>query len=172
MKQPTKIERLLDDVLADTASADFSEAVLEQTLRQARRRQRVRRSQQTLLIVAVLAALTFWLRSREYSAPDQAAKESRPVLRAVPAINFVKTLPLPPGMVVKTRAGLVAMIPTSPSMIKLVGTLPANELFQQLNDDQLLALVEGQPIALVRYGPHDATVVMSEEILGKGFRVE
>src|ERR1039457_785259 len=111
MKQPTNIERLLDDVLAAApVSADFSEAVLEQTLRQARRRHHIRRSQQTLLIVAVLAALTFWLRSREYSAPDQAAKESRPVLRALPTINFVETRPLPPGMVVKTRAGLVAMI--------------------------------------------------------------
>jgi hypothetical protein len=172
MKQPTKIERLLDDVLADTGSADFSQTVLERTLRHARRRHRIRRSQQTLLIVVVLVALTFWLWPREQSAPGRAAKESRPVLLALPAVNFVETVPLPPGMVVETRVGLVAMIPASSSTILLAETQPADELFQQLNDDQLLALVAGQPVALVRYGPHDATVVMSEEILGRGFRME
>jgi len=119
--------------------------------------------------VAVLAALVFWLWPRERAALIQAAKDSP---RVLPAINFVETLPLPPGMMVDTRAGLVAMIPTSLATLSLVETLPASELFQQLNDNQLLALVAGQPIALVRYGPHDATVVMSEEILGTGSRLE
>jgi hypothetical protein len=172
MKQPRKIQRLLDDVLADTVSADFSEAVLERTLRQARRRQRIRRSQQTVLIVAVLAALIFWLWPRERPVPIQAEKESRPILLALPVVNFVETLPLPPGMIVETRAGLAAMILASPSTLKLVETLPAGELFRQLNDDQLLALVAGRPVALVRYGPHDAMIVMSEEIVDHGFRLE
>lgn len=172
MKQPKKIQRLLDDVLADSVSADFSEAVLERTLRQARRRQHIRQSQRILLIVVALAALTVWLLPREHSTPHQAVRESRPVVFTLPAINFVETRPLPPGMMVETRAGLVATIPTSPSTIALVETLPADELFQQLNDNQLLALVAGQPVALVRYGPHNAMVVMSEEIVEKGFRLE
>lgn len=173
MNRPTNTERLLDDLLADAASPDFSQTVLERMLQQARRRRRVRQLRQTLLTVAVLAALTFWLWPRaERPRPMQATKQSPPITPAIPAINFVQTLPLPPGMVVETHLGAITMLPVSSSIIALVETLPADELFHQLDDNQLLALVTGKPIALVRYGPHDAVLVMPEELLQQGFRVE
>ncbi len=172
MTSPTKTERLLDDTLSEAASIDFSHAVLERTLRQARRRRLVRQLRQTLLTVAVLAALMFWLWPREHSAPVQATKPSRPAPPVMPAITLVQTLPLPPGMVVETHLGSISMLPVSTSIITLIETLPADELFRQLDDNQLLALVTGKPVALVRYGPHDAVLVMPQELLQEGFRVE
>jgi hypothetical protein len=172
MTSPTKTERLLDDTLSEAASIDFSHGVLERTLRQVRRRRRVRQVRQTLLTLAVLAALTFWLWPREHSVPAQATKQSRPVSPVMPAITLVQTLPLPPSMVVETHPGSISMLPVATSTITLVETLPADELFRQLDDNQLLALVTGKPVALVRYGPHNAVLAMPEELLQEGFRVE
>jgi len=172
MKSPTKTERLLDDTLSEAASADFSQTVLERTLRQVRRRRFARQLRQTMLAVAVLAVLTFWLWPRERPAATQATKESAPFPPALPAVTFVETLPLPPGMVVETRVGSVPMLAASSPIITLVETLPADELFRQLDDNQLLALVTGKPVALVRYGPHDAVLVLPDDLLQEGFRVE
>jgi hypothetical protein len=168
MKRPTKTERLLDDVLAETASAEFRQAVLQQALLQARRRRHVRMARRVLVTVAVLAAAAFWLRPRQRPAG------SSPIVKGLQpesTVTFVETQPLPPVMLVETKPGLVAMVSSS-SSVTFVATRPADELFQQLNDDQLLALVAGQPIALVRRSPHEAALIMPDEIQREGFRVQ
>ncbi|MGD0016170.1 MAG: hypothetical protein ABSC38_01440 [Verrucomicrobiia bacterium] len=172
MKQPTKTERLLDEVLAETISADFSQGLLEQTLHQARRRRRIRHLRQGLLMLAALGALPFWLWHLKTSAPVQNTEEIRSAPQMAPAFVVVKTRPLSPGMLVETQTGLATTISTTPSAITLVATRPADQSFRLLDDDQLLALVADQPAAMVRLGPHDATLIITDQILQDGLPVQ
>ena len=172
MKPPRKTEQLMDEILADAASGDFAESVLRQMLRQARRRQRVRQLRQVLLVAAVLSALHLWLRQPQTPKLVRTAKEISPPA-APRAFDLVVTQPLLADMVVNTQTGLVAIVnATWPSTLALVSTLSADELFRELDDDQVLALLKDQPVALVRYGPHEATLVVTEELLHEGFQVE
>jgi Sec-independent protein secretion pathway component TatC len=172
MKPPGKTEQLLNDILTDTASAESDQSMLRQMVQEARRRQHVRRLRQALLVLSAVGAVLIWLRPRERPATVQTAKEIQATLRAAPAVVYVETQPLPPSMVADTQTAPVAMVPTASPSITLVATRPANELFQQLDDDQLLALVASQPVALIRYGPHEAALVIPDEILQQGFLVE
>ena len=165
MKRPTKTERLIDDVLSGSASPQFQQDTLEQTLRHVRRRRRARAAGRTLLAVAVLTAAAFWLWPRQ--RPVTTTKQIQPE----PPVVVVATQPLPPGTLVETQPQPVAEVSTA-TPVTYVATLPADQLFEQVNDEQLLVLVAGQPIALVRYGPHEAALIMPDEILRNGFRVQ
>ena len=162
----------MDEILADAASGEFAESVLRQIFRQARRRQRVRQLRQILLVAAVLSALHLWLRQPQTPKPVRTAKEASPAAEAL-AFDLVMTQPLQADMIVNTQTGLVAIVTaTWPSTLARGSTHSADELFRELDDDQMLALLKDQPAALVRYGPHEATLVMTEELLHEGFQVE
>jgi hypothetical protein len=89
------------------------------------------------------------------------------------AFDLVMTQSLPADMIVSTQTGLVRIVTaTGPSTLTLVSTRSADELFRELDDDQMLALLKHQSVALVRYGPHEATLVMPDELLREGFQVE
>jgi hypothetical protein len=172
MKPPRKTEQLVDEILADAASGEFAESVLRQMLRQARRRQRVRQLRQILLVAAVLSALHLWLRQPQTPQLARTAKEVSPTAEPR-AFDFVMTQPLQADMIINTQTGLVAIVTaTWPSTLALVSTRSADELFRELDDDQMLALLKDQPVALVRYGPHEAALVIPEQLLHEGFQVE
>lgn len=172
MKHPTKTERLLDEILAESASAGFDRSMLQQMVRVARQRQRVRRFRQGLLVVAVLGALSLWWWHPRINKPVQAVKMVTPAPVLERSVALVLTQPLTPDMVVPAATSMVRFVATSRSAIALVSTRPADELFQQLDDNQLLALLKDKPVALVRYGPHEASLVMPEALLQEGFRVQ
>jgi hypothetical protein len=172
MRPPKKTEQLVNEILTDAASGEFAESVLRQMLRQARRRQRVRQLRQVLLVAVALSALNLWLRRPHTPELIRTAKEvSR---TAEPrAFDLVMTQPLQADMIVNTQTGLVAIVTaTWPSTLALISTRSAHELFRELDDDQMLALLKDQPVALVRYGPHEAMLVMTEKLLHEGFQVE
>lgn len=76
MKRPTKAEQLLDEMLADGASADFDQSLPRQMAQAARQRQRVRRRQRAMLVVAVVAALTFFHRYDTPAIPLEAREKA------------------------------------------------------------------------------------------------
>src|SRR5437879_5397284 len=105
MKRPT--EELLHDLLEETAPPDFQAALLEETLRHARRRKRVRRLGNGLAVAAIagLVAVAVW-------RPHRPAGVVQPPSSSV---TIVQSQPLRPEQVVHTQAGSLAMVETSAS---------------------------------------------------------
>ncbi|HUJ71376.1 MAG TPA: hypothetical protein VLZ30_03975 [Verrucomicrobiae bacterium] len=172
MKLPKKTEQLVDEILADTAPGGFAESVLRQMLRQARRRQRVRQLGQGLLVAAVLFALSLWLWWPQTPKLVRTVKEVSPAV-GPRAFDLVTSQPLQADMIVNTQTGLVSIVTSvSPSTLALVSTRSADELFRELDDDEMLALLKDRPVALVRYRPHEATLVMPNNLLREGFQIE
>lgn len=172
MRPPKKTEQLVDEILADAAPGGFAESVLRQTLRQARRRQRIRQLRQVLLVAVALSALNLWLWRPHTPELVRTAKKVSPTAEPR-AFDLVMTQPLQADMIVNTQTGLVVIVTaTWPSTLALISTRSADELFRELDDDQMLALLKDQSVALVRYGPHEAALVMPDEFLREGFQVE
>jgi hypothetical protein len=149
-------ERLLHDVLADESSAGFREALLGETLRLARRRRRwrqVRRISGPLALVAVVAALVLRNLLPRTSAPAPAKSYQLVHSRPFPAELIVTTQPVPAGQV-------VASLPAA----DIVRTTPPQSGYQEIGDDELLALAAPRPAALVRYGPHEAALIFIEPV--------
>ncbi|HYT62053.1 MAG TPA: hypothetical protein VEL06_17875, partial [Haliangiales bacterium] len=88
---------LLDDVLAEAAPADFERALLEGTLRAVRRRRRTRQLTRGLAVVGAFAAIVVAVWNALW--PFSSVKAVRP------ALNIVRSQPLPPSMIVRTRPG-------------------------------------------------------------------
>jgi|ERR1051325_4564690 hypothetical protein len=156
-------EKLLDEVLGESSSPGFKESLLQHTLQEVHRRKRVRRLNRAVLAVAIVAAvpLMVW----KFSAPS-------PVLVVPPPpFGIVTTQPLPREMLVETRPGSVAFIASSTASVAYVRTGDAKNLFQEINDEQLLSLLAGRPAALVRSGPKQAELIFLHPGDEQGFRV-
>jgi len=151
MSDPTHKERLLADVLGEGLSADFRTGLLDETLRLARRRRRVRQLRGVASALAVLAALgvLVWLRIPPGRAP--AGLPAKPY-------TLVRTQPLPPAAWVETVPLPASSIVASVETGHIVLTAEAGVRVRDLTDDELLAMVP-KPAALVRFGPHSAELV-------------
>lgn len=152
MNRPPEHDDLLDDLLAESAPADFRDALLADTLRQVRRRRWTRRASRAGLAVAAacVAGLLMWR-----SAPRHAPADS-----SVAACPVVHTQPLPPGAMVSTRPpGAVRIIATF-SSVGVVHTRPGAGNLNVINDDDLLALAAPHQPALVRTGPHTQQLIL------------
>jgi hypothetical protein len=151
---------LLNDVLGEETAPGFREALLDQTLRLAGRRRRLRKIRKAgfgLAVIAVLAS-TVW---RIYPPA------SRPVAPRKPYV-LVGTQPLPEAAIIQTRAlapsRLVASVPTR----NLVSTAArAASGLRELTDDELLSLVAPGEAVLVRQGPHSAELVFIKRERGQ-----
>jgi hypothetical protein len=154
MNLPPENERLLNDLLAEGAPADFRQGLLGQTLNLARRRRRWRQTRRAATALAVLVGLAvLWWRAapRHESAPAPVAAQPgvvRVQTSRLPARALTHTLPLPAELQV-----------TSVATVPVVSTLPSSGRFQELSDNELLALVAPKPAALVWRGPHSAELV-------------
>ena len=142
---------LLDDVLAEAAPADFERALLEGTLRAVRRRRRTRQLTRGLAVVGAFAAIVVAVWNALW--PFSSVKAVRP------ALNIVRSQPLPPSMIVRTRPGSVAVVISSPKTFALIETGSIKDPFREIDDEQLLGLTGGRPVALVRHGPHQAELL-------------
>lgn len=145
---------LLSDVLAEEADADFRATLLDQTLHLARRRRRFRKVRQIASASAILVIVAFvtaqFLVSRR--VPSKGAE---------PAYSLVITSPLSRNVIVSTSPNSSIPFVSSSSTIASVSTLESRTELNQLDDDQLLALLPS-PALLVRRGSNLAEVVFAD----------
>ena len=135
-------ERLLADVLAGEDGAGFREALLSETLRLARRRRHFRQTRRASAVVAVFVGLG-WL--GWHSLPWQV--KSPEAMQQ----NYV---------VVHSQPLAVDQRVASFTNVQRVQTAQGVGQFREIGDDELLALAEPRPAALVRRGPHTAELIV------------
>ena len=150
-------ESLLDDVLSGAAPGDFRGAVLEQTLRLARRRRQIRQGRRSALLLAagVLLAGLVWQRLARAPASPPSVTRQNPA----PAYHLVRTEPLPATAIVTTRPFQAdAALASSAGATEVTTTRGG---YRVINDAELLELVAG-PAVLVRTGPHSEELVFAD----------
>ncbi len=163
----TPLDPLLEDVLNEAASPGYRAAVLTGTLHEARRRQSVRRRMRVALAglcLVALAGIAFW--------PHGRTLPSGPVVSPVPGLVVVHSAPLDPKLVVETRSDAVNIVQSAGATYALVETGDGRGLFQEINDDQLLALLRGHPAVLVRRGPGRSELLFVSPEDAHGWRVQ
>jgi hypothetical protein len=163
MKRQT--DQLLDDVLGDAAPEEFRAGLLNQTLRQVRRRRRVRRWNRSLAAATglILVSLTCW---------KMLWPGSRVIEQRVPALVVIHSRPLDSSMVVETKPGTVSVVVSSASTFALVETGRSRSQFREIDDEGLLSLLNGKPVALVRHGPNRAELIFLNPEDEKGFLLQ
>ena len=163
MNERRETERLLNDVL--DGAAEWRGELLAQTLRQVRRRTRVRRARSALATVALLAivSVAVW-RSRPPSSPS--ARMTKPDL------IVIYSRPLDASMIVRTRPNSVSVVASSESTFNLVETGARKSLVREIDDEGLLALFAGKAVVLVRPGPNQAELIFLHPEDAKGFPVQ
>lgn len=150
MKNETESNQLLDDILEEVAPSSFRAELLAQTLKQAHRRNRARRWNQSLLALAAVAFAG--LLALRMQVPRKVPQAS-----PVRGLAVVRSVPLNPSEVVETVPGSAHVIGSSSGAVAKVETQPS---VQMLNDSELLALMDGTPSVLVREGPHAAELLI------------
>ncbi|HTI98814.1 MAG TPA: hypothetical protein VL527_07910 [Dongiaceae bacterium] len=148
MNPPTDNLDLLADVLAENSPAEFRAGLLTETLRLARRRRQFRQARHAASVVAVLALLTIWL-ARGFFQPLPVP----PVLaqpEVPPSYQLVRTQPLSPTAWVQTSIFAANPPELATPGVSVVTTTGWG--YRNLNDDELLAFLEGRPAILVRVG--------------------
>src|SRR6266705_1682288 len=130
MKPESEQHSLLNDVLAETAPADFERELLDGTLRAVRRRRHMRQCGRGLAAVGVCAviALAIW----------NALLPTTPVKSVRPALHIVSSQPLPASMVVASKPGSVVVVTSSPTTFVMVETGSIKDPFTEITDEQLL----------------------------------
>jgi hypothetical protein len=158
-------QELLEDVLGDAAPEDFRSRLLDQTLRQVRRRRRVRRWNRGLAAAAglILVSLACW---------KMLWPGSRLVEPSVPALVVIHSRPLDSSMVVETKPGAVNVVVSSASTFALVETGRSRSQVREIDDEGLLKLMQGKPVLLVRHGPNHAELIFLNPEDQKGFPVQ
>jgi hypothetical protein len=164
MNRKADNDQLLADVLSEAAPADFREALLDSTLRLARRRRRFRQVRRGTMVLAVLglAAILVW----RYVPQHRAV-----VPPAAASYRLVHTQPLPASGIVTTQPFSPHRLIASAATVELVRTTAISGGFRVINDDELLALVAPRPAALVRRGPDWEELVFVNPEDQKGFPV-
>jgi hypothetical protein len=152
MNPSSRAERVLRTVLAEVLPPDREACLLATTLREVARQRRhreIRKRGAVAATLAVLVALTV-LKWPQSPAPTRLrAAASAPPTAAVPVIA---SRPLAPSLFVETRTGLTPLIESDASSVDQVATADALQRATSLTDDELLALLAGQPAALVTTG--------------------
>jgi len=145
-------EQLLDDLLEDAAPPEFRAALMDKTLRSARRRQRARYFNMALIatVVAGIFLFSFW-KMREPAILSDRIRQSDPMV--------VGSKPLLPGQIVITHLDPVEEFVSSISTVAEVQTSGSSGPYKEINDQQLLALLSDRPAVLVRHGPHQAELI-------------
>ncbi len=143
-------DNLLDDLLADSAPADFRDALLTSTLNHVRCRRWTRRAGRAALAAAAcVIGLLVWRNS---------PRNAETVLTTA-VCTVVRTQPFPVGAIVSTRSfGPERVVATFASGV-VVRTKPNAGSLRVINDDELLALAAPGLPALVRTGPQTQELI-------------
>jgi len=160
MNERPEQQKLLDDLLDESLPADFRAALLEQTLRLARRRRRWRQSRMAGAVLCVLLA-TVWLAGREWTmkvSPVQPlAKGPGPQ-----GWRLVETRSLPATREVTTKDFAGATVISSQATVGQIAS--SSEGVHLIDDAQLLAWVGQEPAILIRTGPNSEELVFAETV--------
>ena len=155
MNKRTDNERLLEDVLAGESSEGVRLASLENILRLARQRRRVRAIRRVSALAVLLIASTVGVML--YLKPQTVKHEIATTRPLTPTLAWVSTRPLSATELVTSQPLKSDQIVFSLREFAIVQTV--SESFREVNDDELLALAAPQVVALVRRGPHEADLV-------------
>ena len=152
--KPEPDHELLDEVFAEAATGQFRQRLLDTTLQAARQRRRTRHAGCGIAIaaIAVLAVLAIGPFMRA-PTPALAAKTT------TSRLQIVRSQPLPISAMVETKPGIVRQITSSSQLFVLVETGATKNPVKEINDDQLLALSSGRPVALLRDSDHAARLL-------------
>jgi hypothetical protein len=157
MNHRTDPNRLLAEVLAEAAPADFRAALLAETLRLARRRRQFRQARRVAGVLTVMSLLAVWV-AQQFSPPTAIAPARvRPV--APPVYQLVCTRPLSAGALVSTRK--FSDTPSAAPVAGVVGIATVSGGYRVINDDELLALLADKPAVLIRTGPQTEELVFA-----------
>jgi hypothetical protein len=135
-------ENLLNDVLGETAPADFRAALLADTLLLAGHRRRSRQLRRGLAVAAVVAlgAFASW-------------RGRLPATDTIAGCEIVRTQLLAESAVIRTQRFVGEVATGSQPSIAMIETPAERAGFRLVNDDELLALALPRTAALVRVGP-------------------
>src|ERR1041385_3335593 len=150
MNEPDR-EDLLADVLADTAPADFRDALLGETLHHVRRRRRWRQTRRAATGVAAIALLAVLISRIVSLHPPKVTEGSH-------SYELVRTQPLSAKAIVGTKPLASEQLIESGANVAIIET-EASGRIRLIDDNQLLALVAPRPAALVRFGPASAELI-------------
>jgi hypothetical protein len=165
MENKADNDDLLADVLAETAPADFRDAMLGKTLRLVRRRRRWRQTRHTAGVVVVLGLLGIFVRQKNLPQPPVAPA---PVAKAIEKnYKLVRTESLPANDIVVTKPLVAGQFVASVANVEMVQTMAGN--FRVINDEELLALVTPHPAILIRTGKNSEQLVFANPEDEKGF---
>jgi hypothetical protein len=156
-------ERLLSDVLAEAAPAEFREALLGETLQLVQRRRRVRqvrRAASALGVAGLIAVIGWWVWSPH--SGTLAGKTTGT------GYELVLTQPLSAGEIIVTRPLSADQSISSQATVAVLSTTSEGNV-RLINDDELLALVAPRPAALVRLGPDNQFLVFANPEDENGF---
>jgi hypothetical protein len=150
MKRPAN--QLLKDLLEDSVSPEFRGALMDKTLRSARRRKRMRHFTVALSVIALVGGFAFVFQGMREPAGSLSNRSS--ISSAAPASL------LNPVQVVDTKLDSVVEIVSldSASALTIVHTTDSAQP-KEINDQQLLALLSDKPVALVKRGMHKAELI-------------
>jgi hypothetical protein len=143
-----------NDILSEVAPSEFREALLNQTLSRVRRRKQARRLGKGAIVAALIigTGLLLW--------QGRTNKTVKPPNLEVSKVEVIRSRPLAASMVVVTVPGLVELVSSKSTEIVFVDTEAPQQEFRRINDEELLALTEGKPAALIRKGPHEAELLI------------
>ncbi|EEF60485.1 hypothetical protein [Pedosphaera parvula] len=145
---------LWNDILSEVAPGEFREALLNQTLRRVRRRKQARRLGQGVMALALVigTGLLLW-QGKTNKIVKQPSLE-------ISGVEMISSRPMAASMMVQSVPGLVELVSSKSTEMAFVDTQSPQQEFRKINDDELLALTEGKPAALIRKGPHEAELLI------------
>lgn len=163
-------ERILADALNDSAPPDFREALLADTLGHARSRRRWRRARRGIGVMAALALAAVILRFNP--PPGSPGPVSAPSgTPEIAGCAIIRTEPMPAEWIVRTAPVVAGPPQFSFAATRIVETRGAPDGCRQIEDDELLALIGGRPVALVSCGPRCKQLIFLNPEDEKGFIV-
>ena len=154
---------LLDDLLKGD-SARYREESLSFTLAAVRRRRTVRRFQKSFLAILTLAAFLFFRSGTDDQVITQATETT-----ASPLI--VQTRSLRPEQLITSRPGSTRIVESSHGRTIVVRTTPGTRLFEEISDQQLLALLDGREAAVFRSQEIGTRLIVFNESFWNGLPV-
>jgi len=156
MNRRTDQEELLAAVLAEESQAGFSDALLGETLRLARRKRQWRQARRSSGVVALLLVVGFGVWQSKPRG-KQTIQLAQPPSASTP-YQLIVSQPLAEAQLVVTQPLGAESLVVAGFATPTIHTYDGG--FREVGDDELLALAAPQTAALIRRGPHEADLVL------------
>lgn len=163
MNDPIKQRQLLNDVLAESATLEFRAALLNKSLRLARRRRQWRHARNLAAVLGLLALGIGWVEHRWRGTPTPQPLAETSIL---PGCRPVNSRPLPAKDYVDPSQFAAIPVVSSRATVTEVATQAGG--FHFINDAQLLALTGSRPAILIRTGPQSEELLFADTLSAPG----